>query len=155
MAYGVGCMSPKETALCQSVIRHLTQLQVHGRQKRLERTSSPAPAPPPTAWVDPNSVPPVAILVVSRNRPDLATATMAQLRRVVQTPHDVYLVECGTERDKLIPESTLVYHDPGFATGKAWCHRLAFEYAKLRGRYRYFWLMMNDLVLEEDKGCSP
>jgi len=86
---------------------------------------------------------------VSRNRPDLANATMAQLRRVVRFPHDPYLVECGSDPAKLSGLANLSYADIPFHTGKAWCHNLALRFAMLHHNYSYVWVMMNDLILEE------
>jgi len=146
------CLTPQETNLCQQVINHLTALHADGLKRRDANLAQPPPPVKMVEWVDP-AVPAVAILVVSRNRPDLAQAALDQIKRLVKTPHDVYLVECGTEPGKLLPGlSSVVYNDPGFATGKAWCHNLAFQYARLRGSYTYYWLMMNDLVLDEDRG---
>jgi len=88
----------------------------------------------------------VAALVASRNRPDLVADTVAQLRKT-SIDVDVYVVECGTDRDKLSEHSTLWYADPDFR-GKCWGHHLAYQAARSRGDYDYYWVVMNDLVLE-------
>jgi SAM-dependent methyltransferase len=56
----------------------------------------------------------IASLIASRNRPDLVQSLVEQLRASTSLPHDVYVVECGSDPDKLSPHSTLWYADPDF-----------------------------------------
>ena len=87
----------------------------------------------------------IAALIVSRNRPDLVESMVAQLRARVQIPCDVYVVECGTELDKLTPHTSAWYPDPDFR-GKCYGHNVALGLAKMKGGYDYYWVLMNDLV---------
>ncbi len=90
----------------------------------------------------------LAILIASRNRPDLVDDMVDRLSRQVQVEHETIVVECGTDTDKLSPHSTLRYDDPDFQ-GKCFGHNLALQYAKLRGPFDYYWVLMNDLVFEQ------
>lgn len=94
----------------------------------------------------------LAVLLVSRNRPDLVQAMVAQLENLLTIPYDLFVVECGTELDKLSPHTSAWYPDPDFR-GKAYGHNVALQLAKLRGRYDYYWVLMNDLVF--DSGSDP
>lgn len=94
----------------------------------------------------------LAILIVSRNRPDLVDAMVASLATSVTVPYDLYVVECGTDLDKLSRHSTLWYADPDFA-GKCYGHHVALQAALARGAYDYVWFLMNDLVF--DAGVDP
>jgi SAM-dependent methyltransferase len=89
----------------------------------------------------------VAVLIASRNRPDLVEAAVRYFGESVTTPHDLYVVECGTDTDKLSPHSTLWYADPEFK-GKLYGHALALEAARAAGTYDYYFVMMNDAVFE-------
>jgi len=77
---------------------------------------------------------------------------MDQLKRLVKTPHDAYLIECGSKPERSLPEADVNYYDPQFETGKAWCHNLIYQYASLKHDYSYLFLMMNDLVFDETLG---
>ncbi|HVS12271.1 MAG TPA: methyltransferase domain-containing protein [Planctomycetota bacterium] len=89
----------------------------------------------------------IAVLVASRNRPDLVEAMAAALEASTRIPYDLYVVECGSDRDKLSPHSTLWYPDPDFR-GKCYGHNLALQAARLKGDYDYYWVLMNDVVFE-------
>ncbi len=89
----------------------------------------------------------VAVLVASRNRPDLVENVVRYFGESVSTPHDLFVVECGTDPDKLSPHSTLWYADPQFR-GKCYGHALALEAARKAGHYDYYFVMMNDAVFE-------
>lgn len=89
----------------------------------------------------------IAVLVASRNRPDLVDAMARSLAASMTLPYDLYVVECGTDRDKLSPHSTLWYADPDFR-GKCWGHNLALQAAKSSERYDYYFVLHNDVVFE-------
>ncbi len=89
----------------------------------------------------------LAVLLVSRNRPDLVQAMVAQLENKVTVPYDLFVVECGTDLDKLTPHTSAWYPDADFR-GKCYGHNVALELANLRDRYDYFWILMNDLVFD-------
>lgn len=89
----------------------------------------------------------VAVLVASRNRPDLVESVVRYFGESVTIPHDLYVVECGTDSDKLSAHSTLWYADPDFR-GKCYGHALALEAARKAGQYDYYFVMMNDTVFE-------
>jgi hypothetical protein len=86
----------------------------------------------------------VASLIASRNRPDLVEAMVAELRSHTTIENDIYVVECGSDADKLSPHTSLWYPDPDFR-GKCFGHDLALELARRSGDYDYFFVLMNDL----------
>jgi hypothetical protein len=92
----------------------------------------------------------LATLIASRNRPDLVNALVAHLRRRVQIPNDIIVVECGTDADRLTPHSTLRYDDPEFR-GKCFGHNLGLMFALLQGGYDYYWVLVNDLQFPGDR----
>ena len=89
----------------------------------------------------------IAVLIVSRNRPDLVDSQAEWLAESVFIPHDLFVIECGTDRDKLSDHSTLWYADAEFR-GKAWGHSLAIDVARKSGKYDYYFVLMNDLVFD-------
>lgn len=89
-----------------------------------------------------------AALIATRNRPDLVEAMVSQLRRLVKLPLDIYVVECGSDPDKLSPHTSVWYPDPDFR-GKCFGHNVALRFAQAAGHYDYFWVLMNDLVFPE------
>lgn len=90
----------------------------------------------------------IAVLVASRNRPDLVDAMAASLAANTSMPYDLHVVECGTDRDKLSAHSTLWYADPDFR-GKCWGHNLALQAAKSTRRYDYYFVVHNDVVFAD------
>lgn len=94
----------------------------------------------------------VAVLVASRNRPDLVDAMAHSLAQSMTLPYDLYVVECGTDKDKLSEHSTLWYPDPQFR-GKLFGHSLALDAARKSGKYDYYFVLMNDVTFEP--GVDP
>ncbi|MEM1450912.1 MAG: methyltransferase domain-containing protein [Planctomycetota bacterium] len=94
----------------------------------------------------------VAVLVVSRNRPDLVERMADSLRRNMSIDHDLFVVEAGTDDDKLTEHTTAVYDDREFR-GKCYAHNIALEIARKAGKegtpYDYYWVLMNDVVFDE------
>ncbi len=94
----------------------------------------------------------IAVLVVSRNRPDLVRNLAGWLKRNMTYDHDLIVVEAGTRADQLTEYSTLHYEDEDFR-GKCFAHNVALEHAKQQEQggtpYDYYWVLMNDLVFEE------
>lgn len=89
----------------------------------------------------------VAALLVSRNRPDLVEAMATQLRARVTLPCDLYVVECGTQLQKLTPYTSVWYRDEG-RRGEAYAHNLGLQQAKLQGPYNYYWVLTNELIFQ-------
>ncbi|MCY3003527.1 MAG: methyltransferase domain-containing protein [Planctomycetota bacterium] len=94
----------------------------------------------------------VAVLVASRNRPDLVDAMARSLAQSMTLPYDLFVVECGTDKDKLSEHSTLWYPDPQFR-GKLFGHSLALDAARKSGKYDYYFVLMNDVTFEP--GVDP
>lgn len=91
----------------------------------------------------------VAAIVVSRNRPDLVDGLVAQLRGMGRgLTMDIYVIEMGTQEDKLTAECSLRYDDPDFR-GKCYGHNVGLRLARSKGTYRYYWILMNDLTFED------
>lgn len=95
----------------------------------------------------------IAVLVVSRNRPDLVRALAERLARNTTLDHDLFVVEAGTDPDKLTEHTTVCYDDADFR-GKCYAHQVALDAAREKaGRdgvlYDYYWVLMNDVVFDE------
>lgn len=91
----------------------------------------------------------VAAIVVSRNRPDLAAQMLRQLQAMGPGLRmDTYLVEMGTDPAKCSAECTFHYDDPQFR-GKCYGHNVGLRIARANARYRYYWILMNDLIFED------
>ena len=95
----------------------------------------------------------VAVLIVSRNRPDLVGSLARYLERNASLNYDLFVVEAGTDDDKLSNYSTVRFQDDDFR-GKAFAHNVAIDEAIRSARakgesYDYYWVLMNDLVFAE------
>lgn len=94
----------------------------------------------------------VAVLVVSRNRPDLVQNLAGWLERNMTYEHDLIVVEAGTEEEQISEFATIHYEDADFR-GKCFAHNVAMEHARAKGAiekpYDYYWVLMNDLVFDE------
>ena len=92
----------------------------------------------------------VAAIVVNRNRPDLTDTLVQQLQNMGQhLSMDIYVIEMGSDEDKLSQYCSLHYDDPDFR-GKCYGHNVGLRLARSKGNYRYYFTLMNDLVFEED-----
>jgi hypothetical protein len=91
----------------------------------------------------------VAAIIVNRSRPNLVDSMVRQLRSMGQhLSMDIYVVEMGSDRNELSRHCSLYYDDPDFR-GKCYGHNVGLRLARSRGDYRYYWILMNDLVFEE------
>jgi len=94
----------------------------------------------------------LAILLASRNRPDQVERLVAWIGRNVRVPHDVIVVEAGTDVARLTAHTTVHYEDPEFR-GFCLAHNMALEHARERGRvgqpFTAYWVLQNDIVLPE------
>ncbi len=93
----------------------------------------------------------VAVVIVSRNRPDLADALVEQLRSFdTRRSHDIFVVEMGSDPDKRSRYCSYFYPDSDFG-GKAAGHVKGYEWVRdHHGPYRYYWFVMNDLVFRAE-----
>jgi len=85
----------------------------------------------------------VAVVIVSRDRPDLTDQLVEQIKNCKgDLTIDIITVEMGsTKRSK---HESYHYDDPVFR-GKAFGHNVGVRYAKARGNYRYYFTVMNDI----------
>ena len=91
----------------------------------------------------------VAAIVFNRNRPDLTDTLVQQLQNMGQhLSMDIYVIEMGSDEDKLSQYCSLHYDDPDFR-GKCYGHNVGLRLARSKGNYRYYFTLMNDLVFEE------
>jgi hypothetical protein len=68
---------------------------------------------------------------------------------------DIIVAECGTPENLRSPYATVSYADPDNEKGKTYCHDLAYQKAKERGPYDYFYVLMNDAVFETEEKQDP
>lgn len=90
-----------------------------------------------------------AVVIVSRNRPDLVESLVEHLNQRVQIEHDIYVVESGTEQDKMSKHSSIWYADEDFK-GKCFGHNVGYQYARLHKEYDYYLMIMNDVFVQSD-----
>lgn len=91
----------------------------------------------------------VAAIIVNRNRPDLVESMIEQLKKMgIHLRMDIFVIEMGSNKDKLSKYSTLYYEDKDFR-GKCYGHNVGLRLARSRANYRYYWILMNDLVFQE------
>jgi len=90
----------------------------------------------------------IATLIVSRNRPDLVTELVDDIKQYNTFENDIYLVECGTDANNLTEYTTLWYEDKDFK-GKCFGHNLLLDYVQSIGKkYDYFLITMNDVFMQ-------
>jgi len=95
----------------------------------------------------------IAVLIVSKNRPDLVRGQVAWLGRNSSLDHDVYVVENGTDDDQLCEHSTIRCAD-GDSRGRTYALNVALEHARKAAReggftYDHHWVLANDVTFEE------
>lgn len=95
-----------------------------------------------------NKKPSVAIVIVSRNRPDLVERSVEQFERDSYPNKDVLVVECGTESENLTDYETVYYTDNDFK-GKCFGHNVGLNYLNLKREYDYYLFCMNDVFIND------
>lgn len=91
----------------------------------------------------------VAAIIVSRNRQDLVDSLVEQLKSMGKgLTMDIHVVEMGTDEDKLSRHCSLRYDDGDFR-GKCYGHNVGLRLARSKGSYRYYFILMNDVVFEQ------
>ncbi|MBN1674478.1 MAG: hypothetical protein JXR37_25745 [Kiritimatiellae bacterium] len=101
------------------------------------------PAPPVDEKAD------VAAIIVNRNRADLTDALVGQLQSMAENLRmDVFVVEMGSEGDGISRHGSFHYADADFR-GKCFGHNVGLRVARATAKYRYYWILMNDLVFED------
>ena len=91
----------------------------------------------------------IAVIIVSRNRPDLADSLARQALDMGRgLTKDIYVIEMGSDEDKLSAYCSLRYEDTDYR-GKCYGHNVGLRFARSKGNYRYYWILMNDLVFED------
>jgi hypothetical protein len=87
----------------------------------------------------------IAVLIASKDRPDRVDSLAARLKETLRLPHDLYVVECGSEREKFSAHSNLWVaegHSEGYAKG------IALQAAELAGRYDYYLVLSNAITFD-------
>lgn len=94
----------------------------------------------------------VAVLVASRNRPDLVEQLAGWLARHMTYDYDLVVVEAGTEPDQVSPHATLQCPDAA-TRGERLAQNFALEHARENGRlglpYDYYFVLRNDAAFDE------
>lgn len=88
----------------------------------------------------------LAVLLVSRDRPDLVHARVAELDHRLGVPFDLIVAECGVDPARLTQYTSVWCPD---AAGRGPCagHQIALAAARLRGRYDAYWVLSADVAL--------
>jgi GT2 family glycosyltransferase len=58
---------------------------------------------------------------------------------------DIFVIEMGSNPKRLSKHCSLYYADKDYR-GKCYGHNVGLRYALFKGNYRYYWILMNDLV---------
>jgi GT2 family glycosyltransferase len=95
----------------------------------------------------------VAAIIVNRNRPDLTDALVNQINHMRGHLIDVYVVEMGSAKDKISRHCSTYYDDPNFR-GKCYGHTIGLNLATSKHDYKYYWILMNDLVFDDKNAVS-
>lgn len=92
---------------------------------------------------DGDNVKDVAVCIVNRDRPDITDSLVENIHKHKgDLSVDIYVIEMGS-KDKS-KNMSFYYDDPNFR-GKAYGHNVSVRYAKARGKYRYYFTVMNDV----------
>ena len=94
------------------------------------------------------SQPRVAIVIVSRNRPDLVERSVKQFEADSYPNKDILVVECGTEPANLTSYQTVLYSDDDFK-GKCFGHNVGLNYLNMQREYDYYLFCMNDVFIND------
>lgn len=87
----------------------------------------------------------VAVIIVNRDRSDLVDELLVELDGMgANLDMDVYIIEMGSHPDKLCKSYTYYYRDDEFR-GKCFGHNVGLRIARNTARYRYYWILMNDI----------
>jgi len=90
--------------------------------------------------------PKVAVIIINRNRPDLADKVARQVLDMGENIHKkVYVIECGSKPKKRSKYMTHWFWDPLYR-GKYYGFHRGFKLAKKEDKYDYFWFVTNDVV---------
>lgn len=92
----------------------------------------------------------LAVIIINRDRPDL-TDNLVESLKFLKTKNtmDIYVIEMGSQKENLSKYCSYYYEDPEFR-GKAFGHCQGLDYIlQHHGHYRYYWFLMNDLILSE------
>ncbi len=94
--------------------------------------------------------PSIAIIIVSRNRPDLVERSVAQFEQDSYSNKDILVVECGTEHENMTKHQSVLYSDDDFK-GKCFGHNVGLDYLNLQKKYDYYLFCMNDVFIQDKK----
>ena len=84
-----------------------------------------------------------AAIIVNRDRPDLTDALARQVKRMGRGLRtDTYVIEMGSK--KRSAHESFHYDDDDFR-GKCYGHNVGLRLALQKAKYRYFWILMNDI----------
>jgi hypothetical protein len=95
----------------------------------------------------------VAVLAASSNRPDLVRSLAGYLDRNAALDYDLYVVEEGTDDDRLCEFSTVRIPE-GSGKGTTYAHNVILEEARQAAKasgvaYDYYWVLMGDVAFAE------
>ena len=94
--------------------------------------------------------PSVAVLIASRNRPDLIQQSFGQFASDGYENKYCSVIECGTDRSLITDYPSIWYSDEDFL-GKCFGHNVGLQILKLRQPYDYYIFCMNDVFIEKEQ----
>ena len=92
--------------------------------------------------------PSIAIIIVSRNRPDLVERSVKHFEQDSYPNKEILVVECGTDAQNLSPYPTVSYTDDDFK-GKCFGHNVGLNYLNMQKTYDYYLFCMNDVYVND------
>lgn len=99
-----------------------------------------------------NNIKDVAVVIVNRDRPDLTDQLVENINKNKgDLLIDLYVIEMGSSQ--LSKHATFRYDDTDFR-GKAYGHNVGVRYVKARGKYRYYFTVMNDVYFTSVNGLE-
>lgn len=89
----------------------------------------------------------LAVLIAARRQPESVERLVEHLRATLRVPHEIFVVQAGSEGEAPWAVTSLWYRDSEFR-GKAFGHCLALEHARLCGGFDCVWILTPAMAFE-------
>jgi len=90
----------------------------------------------------------IAILIVSRNRPDLVKRSVEHFEADSYQNKDILVIECGSEPENIQYPNSIYYADSDFK-GKCFGQNFGLQYLNMQKQYDYYLFCMNDVFIND------